>query len=156
MCRSSVRSQLAVETSNNHLADSEVHHPESALALRCSYRAIGSQPEASLPPHGKARHLKFFKIFQGQSCAYEVSGNRLILVAVTGRSGDYSGAASAFFSGRKEPQFRVRNAHFIRRDVQLPSQTIKGKSVHSALSQIEKACKVGLLPCTSPVKLPRQ
>src|SRR5216684_7967762 len=60
--REAVRRQSAVETADNHLADSEVHDSKCSLAERCSHRAIGLQPEAHLPANRQSRRLQFVNI----------------------------------------------------------------------------------------------
>jgi len=100
--------------------------------------SAGSSPAL----HRKACHLQFFKILEGKSCAYEVSGNRLILVAVTSRSGDNSRAAPAFFSGRKEPQFASRRA-LIRRDVHCPRRRLKERPYNLPSARSKRPVTLG-------------
>src|SRR5205823_9421954 len=87
------------------------------------------------PPHRQARRLQFLKILQRQRRAHEVSGNGLVLGAVTSRSGDNPRAAPIFLSGWQESQLRIRHAYLIRRDIPLPAQTIEGESIDCAIGE---------------------
>ena len=156
MRRAPIGGQIAVETPYNHLPNSEVHDAKCPLAQGCFQRAIGTQPESHLSPHREASGLQFFKILQRESGAYKVGGDRFIPGSVTERPGDNARAAAIFFPWGEESQLGVRDAHLIRRYVQLSTKTVEGDSVQLAIRQIEKAGDGRLRPRASPMKLAGQ
>src|SRR6266850_2944409 len=156
MRRPAVRRQTAVKTTDDLLANAEIHDPESPLAQRRHHRSTGFQLETDLPPYREARRLKFLEILKRQRRAHEFGGDGLVHIAIARRTGNDPCATSAFFSGREEAQLRIGNARFLSRNAQLSAQAIKCESVNISLREVKQPRGTGLFACAAPMKLTRQ
>src|SRR5712675_985150 len=156
LCEPAIGMEISIEAADNFLADTEIHHADTAVSGQRVIRTRSFQPESKLACNWETLRLNFFNFIEWQCRADQVGGNVLGGELIAERAGDNASSPAGFFSRREHSQLGVSDARLVGLHVEPATQTIEFDSIHFSIREIEKAVQPGFSACSSTVKLSGQ